>query len=706
MDNSVVNRLKELSDNLQPGDLESMLEISELTDMLLQELEKQGKDYSRKKEIRKLVASLPEMPDYPGLVSAVADLIESAAPVLTVKKKKNAGSEPEIEAAKHAEPRGEFPYPELYFDNIINDKKILQKYIEEAADHLDKAQFILIDLEYDSGNSENINTIFRAFHTLKSSSAFLGIKNVEEIAHAAEELLSLMRDNQLIVSTELIDVIFYGIVFIKDLVDIIIAHIDDTAGMVTNFRNINIYRYIQLLDNIKRQYRIRKIGEILLDMGSIDQEMVDSILSAQKTSNKRFGEIAIERGDVSRDTVDAATQLQKKQKLKNSYVKVSADRLNELVDLIGELVVNQSIIREIVSASDQSIDQHLTQLEVISSSIKNNVLAMGMIPIGDTFNHLRVVIRNASKETGKIVDVQVEGGETELDRNIIESIYDPLVHIVRNSVDHGLENMDERKSAGKNDIGVISLTARHRGNGIEIQVSDDGKGIDIERVIGTALEKGLIHEDDAARLRESPRDAYNLLFLPGFSTKKVVTELSGRGVGLDVVKKNLDQIRGKIEIATEIGKGTTFTIKLPLTLAIIDGFVTKVNDERFIFPFHVIDEIVVPVEDQLQKMSDGEYFLLNRGQHIPVIFIENVLQSQEQYAENQIIIVVSLEDSQYGIAVHEVLGKQEIVIKSLNSSLHRFDLFSGGTIFGDGSIGFVVDIEALISQAQKLQTGG
>ncbi|MBN2509320.1 MAG: Hpt domain-containing protein, partial [Spirochaetales bacterium] len=493
MDTKDIVQLIKRSNALEAGDLEAMLEIQESVHALLGVCERQGFSYPRADELKSLAASLPELPDTRAFTSCLEDF-GSAIEGADISMIDTEGMDDVRTVQAPSEPRGVFPYPDSYFEGVINDAKILSKFIEEATDHLDKAQFVLIDLEYDPGNAENINTIFRAFHTLKSSSAFLGIKNIEEIAHAAEELLSLMRDNQLSVSTELIDVIFYGIVFIKNLVDIIVDQRNNVQKIVEDFREINIYRYIQLLDSIKSGHRIRKIGEILLDMGTIDKEMVDSILTAQKGSHKRFGEIAVEEGKVSQDAVDTATEIQKKQKLRNSYVKVSAQRLNELVDLIGELVVNQSIIREVLGNRDITVDQHLTQLEVISSSIKNNVLSMGMIPIGDTFNHLRVVIRNASKETGKTVDVHVEGGETELDRNIIESIYDPLVHIVRNSVDHGLEDREGRKAAGKKDIGIIQLSARHRGSGIEIQVSDDGRGIDTEALLSTALEKGLIQE--------------------------------------------------------------------------------------------------------------------------------------------------------------------------------------------------------------------
>ena len=704
-DKELIALLKELSQNLSEGDLESMMAVQEYANEALDSLTGTDTKFPAEKKLRENLENIADLKNLKKVKAQISELADVLSEAHDRQRPFSDKSDSDDDIPDKA-PSFQFPYPNEYFDAIIQDNEILQKYIEEANDHLNKSQFVLIDLEHDPQNDENINTVFRAFHTLKSSSAFLGIKNIEEIAHAAEGLLSLMRDKQIKVTTELIDIIFYGIVFIKNLIDILRIHNKEIDAAVNNFREINIYNYTYLLDTVREQYKTKRIGEILVEMGSIDQEMVDSIITDQKKSNKRFGEIAVEKANVPQDVIDTANELQRKRKLQNSYVKVSADRLNELVDLVGELVVNQSMIRQITEIEDSGFENNLTQLELITSSIKNNVLSMGMIPIGDTFNHLRVVIRNASKETGKIVDVRVEGGETELDRNIIETIYDPLVHIVRNSVDHGLEDSEERKASGKSEVGFITLLARHRGNGIEIQVADDGRGINTDKLIDKALSKGIIDEKDAERLKTNPKDAYNLLFLPGFSTKTEVTELSGRGVGLDVVRKNIDQIRGKVDIQSEPGKGTTFTIRLPLTLAIIDGFVTSVNEERFIFPFHAIDEIVVPERAQLQEMSDGEYFLLNRGQHIPLIFIERILHSREiKKTENVIIIIVSLENHQYGIAVHEVLGKQEVVIKSLNSILRRFDLFSGGTIFGDGSIGFVVDIEAMINHAQRLETG-
>jgi two-component system chemotaxis sensor kinase CheA len=303
------------------------------------------------------------------------------------------------------------------------------------------------------------------------------------------------------------------------------------------------------------------------------------------------------------------------------------------------------------------------------------------------------------------VTADFNGNDTELDRNVIETIYDPLVHIVRNAVDHGLEPPEEREKQGKSAVGVIKVCAEHKGNGIEISVCDDGRGIDRQKVLKKAIAQGLVTEDRAADL--SDKEIYSFLFLPGFSTAETVTEISGRGVGLDVVRKNIDQIHGKVDIMSELGRGTKFIIRIPLTLAIIDGFVTEVDKTKYVFPFNLIEEIIVPDQSTVSRLEDGRFLVFNRGTYIPVIFALNVFQHKDamnraeaQGLLDKLVIVITFEQKRYGIAVDAILGKQEIVIKSLNEALYRLKVFSGGTIFGDGSIGFIVDVEEFIEAAR------
>ncbi len=598
-----------------------------------------------------------------------------------------------------------YGYTDNYFSSIIEDLSMLNKFYDEAKDHLTNAQFSLLDLEYDPSNSENINRVFRAFHTLKSSSAFLGFKNMEEVSHEMENMLVLIRDGHLKISKELIDVIFFGIGLLKDLSEVMEMNNYNIPKMVECYKGINIYNYIEIVKNIIKDHRVKKIGEILEEQGKISKELVDKILLKQKEGNKKFGEIALEENLISESDLNKAM---KKQTVigakKTSYVKVSNDRLNSLIDMVGELVITQSMIREIlttVNVGDTVMkDRNIVQLETVTTNIKNIVLSMGMVPISEIFNKLRVIIRNVSHEENKVVDVEVIGETTELDRNVIESIYDPLVHIVRNSVDHGIESAEERERLGKNKIGRIVVSAEHKGSGILISITDDGKGIDKDKVIKKAIDKGLIVAEDVENL--TSKDINALLFLPGFSTAEKVTEISGRGVGLDVVKKNIDQIHGKIDIYSEKGKYTKFMIKIPLTLAIIDGFVTIVNEKKYIFPFNIIEEIVVPEPKDITLSDDGQKLLFIRGKFVPIVFAGEMFSEgvYKRDDEKVIVIIIHFENKNYGIAVDYILGKQEIVIKSLNEALHNLKLFSGGTIFGDGSIGFIVDIEEFMEKAK------
>ncbi len=595
-------------------------------------------------------------------------------------------------------------YEDNYFSEIAEDKDILMQFCDESKEHLDNSQFSLIDLEYDTSNQELINLVFRAFHTIKGSSAFLGLKIIEELAHEMENLLVEIRDKKLHISDKLIDVIFFGIGILRDLIQVIELSNYDKNEMIEGFRQINIFKYILVIHKILDEYKVKKIGDILVDDGKIDKALINQILKKQKETDKKFGEIAIEENLIKQEDIQDALSRQKTMKKKINYVKVSNDRLNALVDIVGELVVNQSMIKDILTnknKSESNLDETLTQLEAITTNIKNLVLSMGMVPISDIFNKLRVVIRNLSKEENKLVIVKIDGETTELDRNIIEAIYDPLVHIVRNAVDHGIEDTNKRKELGKKTTGTINISAEHKGNGIDIIVQDDGGGINKDSILAKALEKDLISEDQSHHLTDN--EIYNLMFEPGFSTAEKVTEVSGRGVGLDVVKKNIEEIKGRIEISSELGKGSSFIIKLPLTLAIIDGFVTVVSGTKYIFPFNLINEIIVPDKNNLSVMDNGQVMLFNREKYIPVLKANEIfdLVIEEKDINQHLIIVIQYENKKYGIAVDNIIGKQEIVIKNLGNALKNLAYFSGGTIFGDGSIGFVIDVEEFIKEAKE-----
>ncbi|MGC8764809.1 MAG: chemotaxis protein CheA [Brevinematia bacterium] len=621
---------------------------------------------------------------------------------LTRKAKKIA--EASLEKDKSSEE--EYSYPSDYFKALVDDTKLLTQFYEETTEHLDQAQYTLLELEYDPRNKELINNIFRNFHTIKGSSAFLGLKNIEDVSHSMEDLLALVRDEKIFLSKELIDIIFYGMELLRNILDIMLANEFKTKDLKRSFLNINIFPFIKLMKRILNEYQYKKIGEILEEEGKITSSDIEKVLSSQKVSQKKFGEIVLEEKIVSSEELLSALQKQKKQESKIKklgFVKVSNEKLNTLIDIVGELVINQSMLKQEILQNGANInisERTLSQLEMITTTIKNLVLSMGMVPIADIFNKLRVVARNTAQELGKVVFLEIKGEETELDRNVIETIYDPLMHIIRNAIDHGIESPEEREKLKKDKTGKIFLSAEHKGSGIEITIADDGKGIDKQKVIERALELRLIERDKVDTMSE--KDIYNILFLPGFSINREATNISGRGVGLDVVKKNLEKIHGRVEVYSELGKYTKFVIKLPLTLAIIEGFVTRVGNNKYVFPFNMIEEILVLNKSEIkvsEQNNKEENIIYHRGIHIPVIFAHRIFKEQPGENEKFISLIFNIDNFKYCMIVDEVLGKQEIVVKNLGSLLSEYKYFSGGTIFGDGSIGFVVDLQGILEVA-------
>lgn len=589
------------------------------------------------------------------------------------------------------------------FAHLVDDQKLLQQFYHESTEHLDSAQFVLLELEHDSTNQELINTVFRNFHTIKGSSSFLGIKNIEEISHSIEDIFAAIRDGKMLLTRELVDVIFYGMEMLRNILDIMQSYEYKAQDIKNSFIKLNIYPYVSLLKKILKEYQYKKIGEILQEEGKLSPLQLQTILEKQKETDKKFGQIVTEERLIEQDDLLAA--LQKQQKLKSKikkigYVKVSNEKLNSLIDFVGELVINQSMLKQEIEKNRGIInisERTLSQAEMITSAIKDLVLSMGMVPIEEVFNKLRVVARNTAQELHKTVFIEVHGAETELDRNVIETIYDPLMHIIRNAIDHGIESPEERAAAGKDKVGKILLSAEHKGSGIEIIIMDDGRGIDTKKILEKAITMQLVKKEDVAKLTE--KDIYNFMFVPGFSTSSNVTAVSGRGVGLDVVKKGLEQIHGRVEIHSEPGKFTKFIIKLPLTLAIIEGFVTVVGSNKYVFPFNSVEEILVFDTHSLQRQENSkEAILYHRDMHIPVIFSHDIFKEEYKQKHNDrlLSLIFTFDQYKYCVVVDSIIGKQEIVVKSLGSMLNEYQYFSGGTIFGDGSIGFVVDLQGFI----------
>jgi len=451
----------------------------------------------------------------------------------------------------------------------------------------------------------------------------------------------------------------------------------------------------------------RKIGEILVDRGIIKSEEIDEVLTKQQ----KVGEVLVKNKLVTQPQLDSALEEQKQvkkvlDKKKNiastGSVRVDSTKLDELVDLVGEMVTVQAHLTELAShKQDASIISIAEQLERLTSELRDNSMSMRMLPIGTTFSKFKRLVRDLSSDLGKDISLVTVGGETELDKTVIERLSDPLIHLIRNSIDHGIENPEERVAKGKSPEGTISLSAQHSGANVLITVSDDGAGLDAAKIRRKAIDRGLILPDEDI----SDDELYKLIFAAGFSTSSQITKVSGRGVGMDVVRKEIENLGGMVSIRSKQGKGSSIELKLPLTLAIIEGLLVKVGDESYVFPLSVVEECVEHIHDE---NSNGNQKIASiRGEILPYIRMRSFFEIQGEKPEIEQLIVVNSHDHRIGFIVDEVIGDYQTVIKTLGSIYKDIEGLSGGTILGDGSIALILDvlkITQIVQLEEKLLT--
>jgi two-component system chemotaxis sensor kinase CheA len=464
---------------------------------------------------------------------------------------------------------------------------------------------------------------------------------------------------------------------------------------------------IEVIDeegNFEDEASYKRLGEILLERGDLTSEDLHEVLR----SRKRIGEMLVETGTVCGDKVQSAlVEQQHVRELRGkrqgtettSSVRVSTDRLDSLVNLVGELVTVQARLSQ--SALSHGITEFIfiaEEVERLIAELRDNTLSIRMMPIGTTFSRFKRLVRDLSTELGKDVELVTEGEETELDKTVIERLGDPLVHLIRNCIDHGIEAPGARETAGKPRCGTIRLSAEHSGGNVLIRVQDDGAGLDTDAIRSRALERGIIRAD--AKL--SDRELQSLIFAPGFSTARNVTSVSGRGVGLDVVKKSIDTLRGTIEISNTQGAGTAITLKLPLTLAIIDGFLTRIGPTYFVFPLSLVAECVELTGEDRRKAKGMQFsrHLINvRGEIVPYVRLrDQFMISGEPPAAEQVIITGS-NGSRVGFAVDHVIGNHQTVIKNLGKCYRDVEGISGATILGDGAVALILDVPKLVQTA-------
>lgn len=583
---------------------------------------------------------------------------------------------------------------------MLNDpemKEIVDSFIIETKEILEKLDVDLIELENHSTDSELLNEVFRSFHTIKGTSGFLGLDNLTKVTHRCEDILNKLRKGEADLTSELMDGILQAFDRIKEL--LVCIETDHNE-------NVEIDGTVKLLTEL-----INKLEGNYVPSGTGEQQegskRSDTVAATENEPSEKMDEVPeeIQSPDQAKETgAVKQTAAASSRKTENS-IRVDVERLDELLNIASELVLGRNRLAQVNSEFlleyegtkfSRDLADATKLIDLMTNELQLVVMKTRMVKIGKVFNRFPRVVRDLAKETRKEINLVIKGEETELDKTLIEEINDPLVHLVRNSVDHGIESPEVRKEAGKDPVGTIILSAEQEGNQILITIEDDGKGINPEMLKEKAINKGLITREKAKEL--SKQDAYNLIFLPGFSTAEVVTNVSGRGVGMDVVKTNVTKLRGIIGIESVPGEGTKIIIKLPLTLAIIPGMIVKVKSESIVIPLNsVIETFRIHVEDI--RTINGREAIKRRDSVIPLVSVDDLLYKNSNSGEERIwqyIVVVGIAEKRFGIKVDALLGQKEVVIKSLGNYLGNIDGIAGSTIMGDGTVVMIIDISELI----------
>ena len=579
--------------------------------------------------------------------------------------------------------------------NLGDDRELLAEFYAEVVDHLQQIEAALLALEHEPENPEALNSIFRSFHTIKGNAGFLQLMPMHKLAHEVESLLDLARSQRLLLNSAIITTILRS----RDALQAQVQQV--SVALESGHLPSEIIPVSHLIDAVKR-----------LAAGTPDEAAPAVVVApapvvaptaapeATAPAPEEVPVIAPAAPTAPAKPQDMHASAAAKGTGGGATVRVSTEKLDSLMDVVGELVIVQSQLIETARESGQkgtTLQRNVTQLSRITKELQHTAMALRMIPIKPTFQKMERLVRDLARDFGKKVNFTTSGEDTELDRTVVEDIGDPLVHMVRNSMDHGLELPADRLKRGKDETGSVHLHAFHQGSNIVIELRDDGRGIDPDKIFKKAVEKGLI----AANAQLSRDEILALIFAPGLSTAEKVTAVSGRGVGMDVVKRNIQKLRGKVEISSEVGRGSTFKIMLPLTMAIIDGLVVRVGEDRFILPSTSVQMALRPTRENIVTVQGNCEMLELRGRIMPLHRLHRrfgIPTSAEKPWE-AIVVIVEANGKVCALLVDEMVSKQEVVIKSLGAFMQNLPGVSGAAILGDGNIALILDPSSLLSAA-------
>jgi two-component system chemotaxis sensor kinase CheA len=617
------------------------------------------------------------------------------------------------------------------------DAEIVKEFLVESHENLDRLDRDLVELEEHPTDREILGSIFRTIHTIKGTSGFLAFGKLEAVTHVGENLLARLRDGLLAINPEITTALLAMVDAVRQMLKSIEAsgsegerNDEPLIATLTSLLQPKV-EAAQAPESSPAKAepaesepkRVPNIGEILINHGTAKISQVVEAVEQQSMGDPRHvGEILVDKEAIKpRDVLDALTTQQQArgQNVSESNIRVDVSLLDQLMNLVGELVLTRNQILQSSNSSEESgLLASSQRLNLITTELQEGVMKTRMQPIGNIWAKFPRTVRDVALGCGKRVRIEMEGKDTELDKTIIEAIKDPLTHLVRNAVDHGIEAPAERQAVGKDPVGRLFLRAFHEGGQVNIEISDDGAGLDYAKIRNKAVQKALVSADQAARMTE--REISNLIFLPGFSTAEKVTNVSGRGVGMDVVKTNIAKIGGVVDVQSKPGQGTTVRMKIPLTLAIIPALIVTSAGDRYAIPQVSLLELVRLEGEQARKGIEsvhGAPVHRLRGKLLPLVYLNRELKadttahaslssgaaaSDESCDDEANIVVLQADDRQFGLVVDEINDTEEIVVKPLSKQLKVINTYAGATIMGDGKVALILDVMGLAQRANVI----
>lgn len=584
-------------------------------------------------------------------------------------------------------------------------QEIIDDFLVEADELISSLDNNLVELESQPENLDLLNEIFRAAHTIKGTSSFLGFEQVTGLTHKMEDILNKLRKSELKVTQGTMDLLLESLDILKVLITNVKEHKDEELNLDSIINRL-VLAYEGKIDSGQPETAADNSSAEIKAPESVEITAEDSSQQAteiQKTESKKTEPQSPQSKVESQNTHP--------KKASEQTIRVDVDRLDTLMNMMGELVLGRNSMVQTVGklTSEHEGDYNLEQLAASSNSInfittelQMAVMKMRMQPIGKVFKKVPRLVRDLARDAKKEIALEIQGETTELDKSVIEEIGDPLVHIIRNSCDHGIEAPDERETKGKPRQGTVQLLAEQEGSNILIKIIDDGKGLDVDAIRNKAVERNLASRDEVDNM--SNKEVFKYIFEAGFSTAKKVTDVSGRGVGMDVVRTNIEKLNGMVELDSVLGKGTTISIKLPLTLAIIQGLLVQSDEDVYILPLSSVHETVKSEHSDIYYVNKKPVLRL-REDVIPIINLGEILRESSSgftLTEKPYIVVVGLAEKKIGIIIDKFLGQEEVVIKSLGDYLGTTEGIAGATILGDGRIRLIVDLIGLFNIARRI----